>query len=105
MNYKSNLLNKLLLAIFAMAVFTLTSCDDDEDPSFSEPTITVTPATVSGLPGAAITMSIAATADAGLKAIKVDGVEAKTYSTATTADAFTYDFTIPATAAVGSSIT
>jgi hypothetical protein len=105
MNYKSNLLNKLLLAIFAVAVFSLTSCDDDPDPSFAEPTITVTPATVSDLPGATVSMSVAATADAGLKAIKVNGTEVKTYTTAVTADAFVHEFTIPATAAVGSSIT
>ncbi|HTF19824.1 MAG TPA: hypothetical protein VK658_17250 [Chryseolinea sp.] len=106
MKYKSNLLNKLLMVMFAMAVLSLTSCDDDDqDPSFAEPTIAVTPSTVSDLPGATVSMSIAATADAGLKSIKVNGTEAKSYTSSTTADAFSYNFTIPATEAVGTTIT
>lgn len=105
MNYKFNLLNKLLMVIFAVAVLSLTSCDDDPDPSFEEPTIAVTPSTVSDLPGATVSLSIAVTADAGLKNITVNGTEAKAYTSGTTADAFIYNFTIPATAAVGSSVT
>jgi len=94
------------MVMFAMAVLSLTSCDDDDqDPSFAEPTIAVTPSTVSDLPGATVSMSIAATADAGLKSIKVNGTEAKSYTSSTTADAFSYNFTIPATEAVGTTIT
>lgn len=105
MNYKLNLLNKLLMAMFAVAVLSLASCDNNDDPSFSLPTIVVTPSTVSDLPGETITFSIAATADAGLKAVKVNGTDAKTYSSETKTDAFTYNYEIASDAAVGSTVT
>src|ERR1043165_9410557 len=100
MNYKSKVLSSLLMVFFAAALITLTSCSDDPDPTFAEPTIVVTPSTVSDLPGATVHLSVAVTADAGLKAVKANGTEVNSYSTATTADAISYDFTIPATAAV-----
>jgi hypothetical protein len=106
MNRKSNLLSKLLMAFFAIALFALTSCNnDDPDPSFEEPTIAVTPSTTSDLPGATVSFSIAATADAGLKTITANGAEVKSYTTGATSDAVNYAFTIPATAIAGSSIT
>jgi hypothetical protein len=105
MNNKSNLLSSLLMVFFAAALITLTSCSDDPDPTFAEPTVVVTPGAVSDLPGATVHLSIAVTADAGLKSLKANGTEVKAYATPATADAITYDFTIPATAAAGSSIT
>lgn len=105
MNYKTNILNKLMTVVFSVAVLALTSCDDDEDPSFTNPTIAVTPGTTSQLPGETVTLSVAVTADAGLKAVKVNGTDAKTYSASTKTDAFTYDYSIAGTAAVGSTVT
>lgn len=105
MNHKLKLSSKLLMALFATAVLSLASCDDNDDPSFSLPTIVVTPSTVSELPGETITFSIAATADAGLKAVKLNGTEIKSYSTAAKTDAFTYNYDVAGDAAVGSSIT
>ena len=92
----------LMLAI-ALVMVTFASCDDDEDPTFADPTVVVTPATASGLPGAIISLGIAATADAGLASIAVNGTNIQTFTTEKTA-AITYDYTIDASAAVGSTI-
>jgi hypothetical protein len=94
------------IALCGVMTLAVTSCDDDEDPTtFADPTILVTPATTSGLPGTTVTLGVAATAEAGLASIKMNGAEVKAYSTDAKTDAFTQDFAIPATAAVGSSIT
>lgn len=98
------LLRPKLWTIMLLAVLTIgiTSCDED-DPTFSAPTILITPTTISGLPGATVAIGIAATADAGLASIKLNGTDIKTYTTETT-DAFTYNYVISETATVGSTI-
>ena len=90
--------------MFAIAALTISSCDDDEDPTFDDPTVLATPTTISDLPGETISISVAVTADAGLASLSVNGTAFKTYTTET-ADAFVYDFVIPATATVGSTVT
>lgn len=97
---KSNIVKTLMLATVA-AVFTLSSCKNDEDPVFTDPTITVTPSTTSQAPGGVVTYSIAIVAPAGAASVKLGDTEVKSYSTTTTADAFTVDYTVPADAAQG----
>ena len=92
----------LMLAI-ALVMVTFASCDDDEDPTFADPTVVVTPSTASGLPGTTVSLGIAATADAGLASIAVNGTNIQTFTTEKTA-AITYDYTIASDAAVGSTI-
>ncbi len=92
----------LMLAI-ALVMVTFASCDDDEDPTFADPTVVITPSTASGLPGATVSLGIAATADAGLASIAVNGTNIQTFTTEKTA-AVTYDYAIPASEAVGSTI-
>ena len=104
MKQNTHLLNKLLLAMVAVLALALTSCDDDNDPAFSNPTISVTPATTANLPGQSVNISVAVTADAGLAAVQLNGADIKTYTTET-ADAFSHTYTIEEGAAVGSSIT
>ena len=92
----------LMLAI-ALVMVTFSSCDDDEDPTFADPTVVITPSTASDLPGATVSLGIAATADAGLASIAVNGTNIQTFTTEKTA-AITYDYTIASDAAVGSTI-
>ena len=87
----------------ALVMVTFASCDDDEDPTFTDPTVVITPSTASGLPGATVSLGIAATADAGLASIAVNGTSIQTFTTEKTA-AVTYDYVIPASEAVGSTI-
>jgi len=92
----------LMLAVTSV-MLTFTSCDDDEDPTFADPTVVVTPSTASDLPGQTVSLGIAATADAGLASIAVNGSDIQTFTTEKTA-AITYDYVISASAVVGSSI-
>ncbi len=92
----------LMLAI-ALVMVTLASCDDENDPTFADPTVVITPATASGLPGTSISLGVAATADAGLASIAVNGTNIQTFTTEKTA-AITYDYAIASDAAVGSTI-
>jgi hypothetical protein len=92
----------LMLAVVLVMV-TFASCDDDEDPTFADPTLVITPSTASDLPGQTISLGIAATADAGLASIAVNGANIQTFTTEKTA-AITYDYTIANDAAVGSTI-
>jgi len=95
-----------MYSLLAMSAIAFTSCSDDDDDANAsyEGTIVVTPSTTSNLPGAKITFSIAVTSDAELSSVKLDGTEIKSYTTATNADAFTYEYTVPASASVGNSI-
>lgn len=97
---KSNIVKMLMLATVA-AVFTLSSCKDDENPVFEAPVITVTPSTATQAPGAKVTYSVAIVAPAGAASVMLGDTEIKSYSTDTKADAFTYDYTVPAGATSG----
>ncbi|MEJ7643020.1 MAG: cell shape-determining protein MreB [Chryseolinea sp.] len=99
-----NLLNYLTMMVFAALTLTFTSCDDDEDPNFAAPTIVISPTTSSNLPGETVSVSVAITAEAGLASLKVNGTDVKTYTTEKT-DAFSYDYAVPLTATVGSTVT
>lgn len=84
------------------ASLLLTSCkNDDADPTFADPTITVTSATTQQMPGGVVTFSITVAAEAGIKSVMQGTTSIKTYSTDTKVDAFTYDFTVPANQALG----
>jgi hypothetical protein len=93
---KSNLVKMLMLATVA-AVFTLSSCkNDDEDPVFADPTITVTPSTATQAPGGVISFSIAIVAEGGAASVKAGDTEIKSYSSVTagaTSGALTFTVT------------
>lgn len=97
-----NSIGKMIMLTTVAALFTLASCkDDDETPVFADPTITVTPSTASQLPGGKVTFSIAITAEAGAASVKLNDTEIKAYATETKADAFSYEYTVPAGATSG----
>ena len=99
------LLSYAMYSLLAIAAVTITSCSDDDDNNASyEASIAVTPSTASNLPGAKITFNIAVTAGAGLTSVKLNGTEIKSYTTDTKADAFGYDYTVAADAAIGATI-
>src|SRR5688572_17322220 len=100
MEKTKHLFTYTLMLAFALVMVTFASCDDDEDPTFPYPTVVITPSTASGLPGATVSLGIAATADAGLASIAVNGTNIQTFTTEKTA-AVTYDYVVPASEAVG----
>lgn len=106
MKNKTNLFSNVWLLVFALATVTITSCSDDDDnpASSAAPTIVVTPSTASALPSDVISLGIAVTADAGLSSVTLDGTSIKSFTSEKTS-AFSYDYTVPASATVGSSIT
>ncbi|HMJ69587.1 MAG TPA: hypothetical protein VK508_11845 [Cyclobacteriaceae bacterium] len=79
----------------------LSSCDNEETPTFTDPTIGVTTANTQQMPGGKVTFTIAVAAEAGLASVKQGDTEIKTYSVDTKTDIFTYEFTIPASQALG----
>ncbi|MEO5977163.1 MAG: cell shape-determining protein MreB [Chryseolinea sp.] len=105
MKNKTKVVSYVWLLVFALATFTITSCsDDNNDPSFTAPTILITPSTTSALPSGVVSLVVAVTSDAGLSSVTLDGASIKSFTSEKTS-AFTYDYTVPATATVGSSIT
>lgn len=104
-NIIMKLLNRLIWMLTAVSVFALSSCSDDDDDSanFGVPTITVTggASTPQQSPGKVVTLSIAVTSESGLASVKLNDTAIKTYSNSEKADAFTYDFTVPASQAIG----
>jgi len=91
---------QMILWGFMAGLLVLSSCKDDEDPVFTEPTITVTPATPSQAPGQKVTFTIAVAAEGGLASVKLDNTDIKTYSADadTKADVISYEYTVPSTA-------
>lgn len=91
-----------LAAIGLLSVSLLfSSCDNEETPTFTDPTIGVTSAQSQQVPGGKVTFTIAVAADGGLASVNQGAAEVKTYGDDTKADVFTYEFTIPATQALG----
>lgn len=88
-----------LVAVVAM--ITLTSCSDNPNPVFPEPTITVSPSAATQASGGIVTFSIAITAEGNAASVKLNDIEIKSYTTDMKADAFTYDYTVPAGATSG----
>ncbi|MBL7872866.1 MAG: hypothetical protein JNM78_14715 [Cyclobacteriaceae bacterium] len=97
---KNNIVRMFVPGI-VVALFTFSSCKDDENPVFADPTITVTPSTATQAPGGKITFSVAIVAEGGAAFVKVGDTEIKSYTTLTKADAFTFDYTVPAGATTG----
>ena len=97
----SRTLRVLALGMLSASVL-LTSCNkDDNNPTFADPTIGATAANAQQVPGGTVTFTIAVAADAGLKSVTQGTTEIKTYSTDTKTDVFTYDYTVPASQALG----
>lgn len=76
-----------VLSALSLSILTLSSCSDDEDPTYAEPTIAVE--VMSSTPGA-IQLLVAVTAPAGLKSVIV-GDDEKTYD-GETSDIYTYTY-------------
>jgi len=83
-------LTLLTIALLAVTSMTLTSCNDDSEPNFGEPTIAATLGTVA--PGQPVEITVAVAADAGLKSVSVDGNDIESYTDAKT-DIFVYEYT------------
>ena len=66
---KNNLINSFLIGTIAFSG-ALVSCDDD-DESFAPPTIALSETTVSGSPGDEVSVTIDATAAAGLESLVI----------------------------------
>jgi hypothetical protein len=97
MEKMNNTMIRMITLLTMVAMVALTSCNnDDADPVFADPTITVTPNTATQAPGGKVTFSIAVTADGNLASVKLNDTEIKAYSTDSKADAFTYEYTVPA---------
>lgn len=79
----------LALSALSLSLFTLSSCDNTEDPTYAPPTISVE--TISSLPGS-IQLLVAVTAPAGLKEVVVGDV-VKAYTSDVTSDIYTYTYT------------
>lgn len=77
------------------------SCDNGEDPTFTDPTIGVTTAQTQQVPGGKVTFTIAVAAEAGLASVKQGATEVKTYTDEVKTDVLTYEYTIPASQALG----
>ncbi|PZR04879.1 MAG: hypothetical protein DI539_25290, partial [Flavobacterium psychrophilum] len=92
---------KVVMLTLVVGLFTLSSCKDDETADFAAPTITVTPGTVQLAPNTKQTFSIAVSAEGNIGSIKLGDTEIKSYTTDTKADAFSYEYTVPATQAEG----
>lgn len=86
--------------VTAAAAVTFSACDTGDDATPAAPTITVSSVVTEAAPGGKIAIAIATTAPGTLKTVTVDGVEVKSYTTGT-ADAFNFDYTVPAAAALG----
>lgn len=94
-----------MLAMATMATF-LMMCSDDSTNIQPVATITIDPATGSGKPGEIVTVNIAFEAPNGASALNVfaNGIEHESVDLAGVASPTTYEYTVPATAAVGSII-
>lgn len=91
------------MAAFGMLSVSLllSSCDKEETPTFTDPTIVVSTAQTQQVPGGKVTFTIAVAAEAGLASVKQGTAEVKTYADDVKTDLITYEFTIPATQALG----
>jgi len=91
----------LILLAMTGSLFILSSCNNDADPIFGEPTIVVTASASEQMPGGKITYSIAVVAEGGLAKVDLNGTEIKSYTTAINSDAFTFEYTVPANEPLG----
>jgi hypothetical protein len=98
-------MKKLSLFAFAIIAMGLVMCSDDNTVQPAA-TLTTDPSSGSGKPGEVVTVNIAFTAPNGAKELHifVDGVEEDVVSLSGVASPTTYDYTVPADAAVGAVI-
>jgi hypothetical protein len=92
-----------ILLIAAMASLVVMCSDDKINPA---PSITVDPAVAANLPGEMVSTSVTFDAPNGAKqlVVYVGGVEDEVIELAGVASPYTYEYTIPANALIGSSI-
>ncbi len=100
--FNTNILRVIMIAATA-GLITLSSCSDDKTttPINAAPTITVSPSTVQLAPGGKQVFSIAVSAEGKLASVKIGTTEIKAYSTSTSVDAFTSEYTLPANTPLG----
>lgn len=79
----------ITLSVLSLSLFTLSSCEEDADPVYADPTISAE--IKSSLPGS-VEILVAVTAPAGLKSVVV-GDDEKTYTSNQTSDIYTYTYT------------
>lgn len=92
-----------LISLLGFAVaFSITSCTKDEDPTFTDPTITATASQSQQVPGGKVTFTIAVAAEGKLATVKQGGNEVKVYSDQPTTDVITYEYTIGTGQSLGS---
>jgi len=95
-----------MMMVVGMVLF-VSSCKDEEEPTFPAPTITLSSSEASGLPGDKVSTTVTVDSPAGGKTLNVSVVPASGGSIApvtldgTESQAVPVEFTIPATAAVG----
>jgi hypothetical protein len=89
------------------SILVIQSCDKSEDIN-PAPTVTVDPTTAQNVPGGSVSAALSITAPNGAQdlVIYVSGVEVETrdISTLDLASPIDYDYTIPASAVIGSQI-
>lgn len=90
------------VSLFTVVIASLTSCNNDENPTFADPTITVTASTTQQIPGGKITFTIAVAAEGKLASVKQGDTEVKAYSDDVTTDIVTFEYTVSASQAIGS---
>jgi len=90
------------LLLTGILAFVLNSCKKDEVPVFDVPTIAVVANNSSPYPGDKIVFTINVAAKGKLKDVSTNGTVIKTYTNNELEDNFTYEYTVPATATLGS---
>lgn len=93
-------LSRSFSAMLAIALITLSACEDDEQ-IFDAPTIAVVSDITEPYPGDKVTYTINVTAPGKLNEVFLNNVSIKTYSTDQTEDSFTYEYTVPANETLG----
>jgi hypothetical protein len=91
---------KLLAFVLALAGFAFVACNREEDP-LAAPTIAVVADNSSPFPGDKVKFSITVNAPGKLKSVRLGSTTVKSYTDGSTSDRFDYEFTVPATSALG----
>src|SRR5262245_51899175 len=107
LNLFGQAIKAMAMMMVVASIFVLSSCKDDEDPTFAAPAITLSSSSASGLAGTKVSTSVTVDSPAGGKTLNVavaptsagsispitlDGSESQSVNV---------EFTIPATATVG----
>jgi hypothetical protein len=98
-------MKKILSLLLAVSVLGFVACSDDSDGgSASAPTLSLSSNTAQDVPGATVTVTATITAPGGAKTLTVSGVSPQTIPVTGTSATEEVELTIPATAAVGSTL-